>query len=390
MAQSVIEDFLVRLGFDVDKASQARFKTSLGGVSRSVTMLAKRALAVGTAFATAATLAAKRLDSIYQVSRNSGASIESIRALSYAFEGVGGSASDAQGAVNALANQLKYTPGIERLLGSQYGVNIRRANGQLKDTGTILMEIRASLMRIAKTDQVLARAKAQAIGLGGAFDMMMRSDFGGYYARSAQAMKGFSKEMRQGAEVSHKLMSELDLLSQSSLNSFAAAIGAIAKETGFLDWLKNVTDAIPNLTQAFIDFEKKGLGHGFWYWLGHNLVGWRDPKTYLNSDAPENVSKTDDEPVGNFAGMFRHTGAVAESARQEDEPVGWVSPSAYVASTSAVAPVDKDAAPVTSRTSVVNQTINISTTLTSPSQIARATELGARKAFVNESTVSNK
>lgn len=385
MAQSVIEDFLVRLGFDVDKASQARFKTSLGNVSKNVAHLAKRALAIGTAFATVATIATKKLDSIYQVSRNTNASFENIRALSYAFESVGGSAADAQGAVTALANQLKYTPNIERILGTQYGVNIRRANGQLKDTGQILMEVRASLMRIAKTDQVLARAKAQAIGLGGAFDMMMRSDFGAYYQRSAESMRGFSKEMREGADYSHKMMAELDLLTSSGLNSFSAALGSIAKESGFLDWLKDVTNALPSLAQSFIDFEKKGLGKGFWYFLGHNLVDWRDPKTYIDNDAPEAKSSTEDDPQGSFASMFRHQGAVGDSARGDDEPVGWIQPSAVTANPVAVATQAQSVSPSVSRTSVVNQTVNISTTLTSPSQIAKATESGTRKALANES-----
>jgi hypothetical protein len=79
------------------------------------------------------------LDKLYWASQRTGASVASMRSLSYAVSQVGGEAAQAMGAFEGLAAALRTSPGVEGVLNNA-GI-VTRQNGQLKETGQLLDDI---------------------------------------------------------------------------------------------------------------------------------------------------------------------------------------------------------------------------------------------------------
>jgi hypothetical protein len=175
---SVIQEFLVALGFHVDPASQKKFTEALGKNEADVRKSAsateaeikrsaaangraveERAAAIGrnvAAFVTIASAAAlgavtaiekiaKSFDELYYASQRSGASAENIKALKYALSQSGGSAQEAGAAIDAFGKALRTNPGNAGLINS-LGV-ATSAGGKARDTLDVLLDTVGALKR---------------------------------------------------------------------------------------------------------------------------------------------------------------------------------------------------------------------------------------------------
>ena len=89
---SVLEGFLVKLGFDVDKNGINKFRGAVSSATHIVAGLAKTAAATGVSVAAAFVKSTRDVDKLYIKARNSGSSISGMVALQHAVERVGGNA----------------------------------------------------------------------------------------------------------------------------------------------------------------------------------------------------------------------------------------------------------------------------------------------------------
>jgi len=244
MNPAVIAGWLVKLGFDVDKKSLLNMEKNLALIETRV----KRATLEMAALATAYVYATKQFNGLYTYANRMGTNIAGLKILEQTFENVGGSAQDASSAIAAIANGLKYTPGFAAMLGSGFGVATSK-NGKLRNTADILLDISNA---VQKMSPAYAKARLEAVGLGGAIDFLRDPNFGKEFKRNAELFNGFNDSLNGGREATHEFWNEANRTGEILKTGILAAVGEIAKSTGLQDWLKSVNDWLTQILPGFI------------------------------------------------------------------------------------------------------------------------------------------
>ena len=130
---AVLRDFLVRLGFKIDTASQSRFTAGVAAATKAVARLGAAAIAAAATVAAATAKMTGALDDLYYASRRTGASANNIKAFGYAVSQMGGDADSAAASLEAFARNLRSSPGYFGML-EKLGVQAKDAGGNLRDT----------------------------------------------------------------------------------------------------------------------------------------------------------------------------------------------------------------------------------------------------------------
>ncbi|WP_283149016.1 phage tail tip lysozyme [Silvimonas soli] len=199
-----IKDFLVSLGFQVDEKGLKKFT---GGIADATLQVGKLVAAIaGAALTVGAGVAAfaSNMESLYFASKRTGAAAANIRALESAAKDFGASADEARGSLESVARFMRNTPGGEGFLQS-LGVQTRDANGQLRDTSDILIDLGKSF---AKMPQYQANEYAQFLGISEKMQLALRDgDFEKDVQRKRQALK--DSGMDKATEDAHKFMVQL-------------------------------------------------------------------------------------------------------------------------------------------------------------------------------------
>lgn len=78
---TVLEGFLVSLGFDIDKDELAKFNTTVAEAGRRFMSIGKAAVGAGVAIGAAFAKSAAEVNDLYKVSNNTGTSISGLMSL---------------------------------------------------------------------------------------------------------------------------------------------------------------------------------------------------------------------------------------------------------------------------------------------------------------------
>lgn len=276
MAQAdIIREFLVKLGYKVDEASQRRFAEGVERMTERVKDLAKAAVVMGTAVGVAVVKVASDLDNLYFASKRIGASAGNIRAFEFAIKQMGGSGEAARAALEGLARFMRNSPGAEGFL-TGLGIKTRDANGNLRDT----VEIYTDLAGVLKgMDSSQANAVAQVLGLDDNTLQAIRSgDLKAYMADYLATLDKLGIKQDEAAENSAKFARRLDELKTVFgllVEKYAAGIiGAdhgkiwepeIAAVKRFVEWVQllgtSIGDVLNKLTNG-----------GFGEWMGRTTA----------------------------------------------------------------------------------------------------------------------
>lgn len=267
---SVLEGFLVTLGFDVDKDDLAKFNQSVAAAGQRFVSLAKTGLAAGAAMGAAFLKASDGVNDLYKISNNTGASIKGIQTLQGAVERVGGSAENVTAAFQDFALKSKtFGAGFEQMVRNQVGVSMRDAQGNARDMALVLADVSKELARMAKTDPGMARMKAEALGLGGIFDDIVKKDFPRELERSAKMAGVFGDQIDQSANASHRLMNEVSQVWDTIGNGAMAAAGQITDALDLDDKLANFNDHfadwLSDIVNSQLSLIKKATGIFDWF-----------------------------------------------------------------------------------------------------------------------------
>lgn len=272
MAQAdILREFLVKLGYKVDEASQRRFAEGVERMTDRVKDLAKAAVVMGTAVGVAVVKVASDLDNLYFASKRIGASAGNIRAFEFAIKQMGGSGEAARAALEGLARFMRNSPGAEGFLNG-LGIKTRDANGNLLDTVQIYTELAGVLKGM---DSSQANAVAQVLGLDDNTLQAIRSgDLKAYMADYLATLDKLGIKQDEAAENSAKFtrrLNELKTVFGLLLEKFAAGvIGAdhgkiwepeIAAVKRFVEWLDL-------LNRRFTDLMNKLSGGKFGEFVG--------------------------------------------------------------------------------------------------------------------------
>jgi hypothetical protein len=161
MSADVIREFLVGLGYKIDKSQEREFTTSIKATTKEVVALGAKTLAAAAAVAVGVAKIASNLEDLYFASQRTRASAENIQALGFAASQMGSSANAALGSLESFAAFLRSNPGSYSLIES-IGVQTRQANGELRDSAEIMQDIGK---RLAQMPQYRAVAYANTFGI---------------------------------------------------------------------------------------------------------------------------------------------------------------------------------------------------------------------------------
>ena len=234
-----IADYLVKLGFKVEKGEEARFNATLGNLAKTMAGIATALTAAATAISATVIAVSKSLDELYWTSQRTGASVTSIKALSYALSQVGGSAGQAVAAYEGLAAALRTNPGTESLL-KGLGISTRE-NGQLRETGALIDDI---VEKLGKRPYYVSSQIAGLLGIGDerAWNTFVKQheEIKRYQKEAERTYAAFGVDPSKAAESSNRLM--------TSIRSLMLAVEALALKVTvelqpiLLEYLKEIQE----------------------------------------------------------------------------------------------------------------------------------------------------
>lgn len=271
---TVLEGFLVRLGFDIDQDQLAKFNDAVSAAGERFIQIGKAAIGAGVAVGAAFAKSTAEINDLYKLSNNTGASIEGILSLQGAVERVGGSAENVSAAFEEFSMNAKtYGRGFENLVRNQLGVSLRDANGQARDMSDVFVDMSKKLADLAKVDPGLARMKAEAVGLGAIFDDIVKGDFPAELERSSKFAGLFGDKIDAGANASHRLMNELGQVWDTVTQGAMAATASVTDALQLDKKLASFNDGFADFLIATIDSQVQIIkeASGFFDWVGKVL-----------------------------------------------------------------------------------------------------------------------
>ncbi|WP_445497374.1 lytic transglycosylase catalytic [Photorhabdus sp. SF281] len=242
-----IEDFLGSLRFDVDEVGQRKFMAVITEVMANV--LKMRAEIENAAFAVVnfTTQIADGLNKLYWQSQKTGATAEKIKAIGYAVSQAGGSIEGFNQSLEGVANSLHKNPDSEGLL-QNIGVRTRDANGNLRDTASLVVQAgeQLSKMPLDRANQYASR-----LGIDENTLMAMRRGIGEYVSEYQGMMKTIGYNPTRAAQQSNQFMTHMNSLN-SLFGMMKEKIGAdLAGEL-----IKNIESFQQTILLNFPEIEK--------------------------------------------------------------------------------------------------------------------------------------
>ncbi|EII4874954.1 lytic transglycosylase domain-containing protein [Escherichia coli] len=200
-----IKDFLVSLGFDIDKAGANKFEAVLKGVTANVLKVGAVVEGAALSIVGFTTQIANGLDKIYWASQRTGASVQGIKALGYAASQTGASAESAMSSLEGLAGFMRSNPGAEGFL-NRLGVQTRDASGKMRDTAAIFTGVGQKLNNMP---YYRAKQYAQMLGIDENTLMAMRRGMGQLSSEYALTAKRIGFNAESAAKQSNIFMTSM-------------------------------------------------------------------------------------------------------------------------------------------------------------------------------------
>ena len=181
MSATVIRDFLVSLGFSVDKKSELAFNDSLKKTAENAAKLGLAIEAAAAAVTGAVVKIAQGMEQSYYQSKRLGGSVKDINAVGYAISQVGGSAEGAKQSMEGIADFMRRLPGgrsfIQKMVGTE------------ADASNVPAVMGALAKRWSNMDYVHAKKEADFIHVDDNTLQAMIRDGGKYYEEYQKLVK---------------------------------------------------------------------------------------------------------------------------------------------------------------------------------------------------------
>ncbi|CDL79915.1 hypothetical protein [Xenorhabdus cabanillasii] len=204
----VIKEFLISLGFDIDKAGEKKFSAVIAGVT--VNALKLGAAVEGAALAVVGFTAhvASGLDKLYWQAQRTGGAVEQIKSLGYAVSQAGGTVEGLNSSLENVARFLRNNPGGEGFLRNM-GIQTRDTNGQLRDTASLVALVGE---RLAGMPSYRANMYANMLGIDENTMLAMRRGMGGYASDYRYVIKQLGYDPAIAAKHANNFMTQFSRL----------------------------------------------------------------------------------------------------------------------------------------------------------------------------------
>lgn len=250
---SVLAGFLVRLGFVVDKDEQAKFQASIDYAGKRMKEIAMRGAALGTAFTAAFAKSTQEVNRFYNLTNQVGGSVRGLNNVASAVAKVGGNYDQAASSIQAFANKLTFTPGMDQYIKNLTGIDIRDKNGQLREYSDILLDLRK---RWETLGDAAGRNEAAMMGLDGIYADIMKKDFASELQKTNKQQGELADMVDKSADSVHRLSNEFSRTWEIISMGGKAAFGTLSDSLGLDKIAAKVNDKLSKELPAWIQTEK--------------------------------------------------------------------------------------------------------------------------------------
>ncbi|WP_336764170.1 hypothetical protein [Asaia sp. VD9] len=197
----VIREFLVSLGWSVDRAGEQRFEQALKGAQTAALAV------VGSLTGIVASVAkvAQSYEQLYYSSQRAQSSAQGMQAFAYAVGQMGGSAEAARGSLQAMGNFLRSNPGGESFI-ARLGVQTRDTHGELRDTADVMQDL---AKQFQAEPYYQAKAQAGVLGIDENTLQAMRRGLGQFGNEYRDIYRRAGVDQNQAARSSATFMQQL-------------------------------------------------------------------------------------------------------------------------------------------------------------------------------------
>lgn len=122
--QSILREYLVALGFKIDKTENKKFSNTLISLDKSALNLGKSILGVATSAQAMAAVFAVQMEKLYYSSKRIGTTVGNLQALKYGASQIGISGEHMQSALEGVARSIRSNPGLAGLIQS-FGIKVQ-------------------------------------------------------------------------------------------------------------------------------------------------------------------------------------------------------------------------------------------------------------------------
>ncbi len=246
MSATILQEFLVRCGFQIDEASGKRFVDRLERIGKDVMGLGSTVAGTTAAVETMSRKFAESMEKLYYASQRTGASIESLRSMDQGAQRIGLSAGKTTEILKGMVSAMRLNPGMEALMRGQF---------QIKSSGTTMLF--DFLDRMAKMPLMVSSQWASMFGMS-ADDLqqmiMFRKELREEDEKSNQRGKIFGVNQQWGDDF-HKFMNDVrdmvesfDLLGTKFAHDFLPIADDVVKFlTQVAEWMAKADDATGGL-----------------------------------------------------------------------------------------------------------------------------------------------
>lgn len=258
MSAEVLTELVVKLGFLTDETEKKNFQANIGKIEKGLNALAKKAIFAGVAFAGMAVATANNMGKIERSARNIGTSSKNLQVLTHAFEDLGLGGQKAQGIIDDLNSKLTgvQAEGWAKGIKDWFGVDVKDANGQLRDTAEILQDVLSSnkgsrqqrqniLQQVLGIDEQTFK-KLENGELFKAIEEQKRR-YNNLFSNYDEA----SKQTLEFKKAFDRLIDTFNILNQKNLSSIAPELTSI---------FTILTDGVEVLAQVVNDVAKPAFG----------------------------------------------------------------------------------------------------------------------------------
>lgn len=283
MAVEVLKDFLARLGFEVDEAASAKFNASLAtGTTRALAFGATiQAMAVG-AYAAVYKMAEGK-SQMLALADGLDMNVAKLEEWGFVAEQTGGTAeafySSLENLNNALGQAAIAQGPVETF--HRLGIRIRNANGGLRDSVEVLMEVGEKIKDMNRAQATMFLGE---LGIDSSLIRMLTSDISGLRKTWQDMYQAVGVDSQKAAEDSRKFTGEVKMLFTlfKMLGDGISAIfvGQMGEDvvrfrkliqenvSKIIPVLKTVIDVVLRIGKAFFVLTARLAG-----WIG-DIIGW--------------------------------------------------------------------------------------------------------------------
>ena len=205
MAESgVIKEFLVGLGWSINRSSQRSFEAALEESKKAALALTASLTGVVAAVAKVA----QSYEQLEYASQRAQSTVAGMQKFAFAISEMGGNADAARGSLQAMGNFLRSTPGGEGFI-QRLGVQTRDANGAMRDTSSIMTDLSKQFRNMPYWR---VRATAGMLGIDENTLQAMIRGVGNFGEKYAAIYKRLGIDQNQAAKASTRFMQQFRLM----------------------------------------------------------------------------------------------------------------------------------------------------------------------------------